>query len=369
MGARRYGSSGRKGLRVGHRSERSAINAVRTLLERHGLVVDEVDGRSDYGRDLNVDLTDGSEITGGIIGVQVKGGTSFLKRGEWIIPASPADWEYWRSSTVPIIGMVHDPMGDTIRWRNLTQLARSLVMGVGDGYFPVPRSDEVTQIVVSDVLDDTTFDSFVKQANTYLAATADSAFLLLVDPDDAVRRRGVFNCWTLGRHDPRPLILLRRLLPSLSGISLLDAITVLAHATPHPDIFWTKENWISPPVEEAVQASFRWSPDEIVTLIQSIETMHDDGVGWQRGGVGQSLWSIMAIDPGLRAKLSTAIHNCVEAGWMQAAIRLVICLQFLADEPVADVDAIMAANPALARGEMASWVVEELYKYGRLPVY
>lgn len=63
----------RKKLRVGHRSERGGINAVRTLLERHGMVVDEVAGRSDYGRDLNVDLTRGLEVTGGIIGVQVKG--------------------------------------------------------------------------------------------------------------------------------------------------------------------------------------------------------------------------------------------------------------------------------------------------------
>ena len=47
-------SGQRKRLRVGHVSERGGINAVRTLLEAHGMVVDEVDGRSDYGRDLNV---------------------------------------------------------------------------------------------------------------------------------------------------------------------------------------------------------------------------------------------------------------------------------------------------------------------------
>jgi hypothetical protein len=62
----------------------------------------------------------------------------------------------------------------------------------------------------------TPFDTFLDQLEAYLAATADSAYLLLLDPDDAVRRRGVFNCWTLGRHDPRPLMLLRRLLPSLT---------------------------------------------------------------------------------------------------------------------------------------------------------
>lgn len=75
----------RKRLRVGHRSERGGINAVLAFLERYDLVVDEVDGRSDYGRDLNVDVTQGSEITDGIIGVQVKGGKTFHRHGQWVI--------------------------------------------------------------------------------------------------------------------------------------------------------------------------------------------------------------------------------------------------------------------------------------------
>ncbi|WP_234787948.1 DUF4365 domain-containing protein [Mycolicibacter sinensis] len=155
----------RKHLRVGHRSERGAINAVRTLLERHDQVVDEVDGRSDYGRDLNVDVTRGSEITGGIIGVQVKGGKSFYRNGRWIIPATPTDWHYWRSSTVPIIGMVHDPATAAIRWINLSQLARSEVQIDDGGYGATPQSDEVTEVVVSNVLDDTTFDAFLGEVS------------------------------------------------------------------------------------------------------------------------------------------------------------------------------------------------------------
>jgi len=358
----------RKKLRIGHRSERAGINAVRSLLERHGMVVDEVSGRSDYGRDLNVDLTRDSEVTGGIIGVQVKGGTSFFKHGEWVIPATRADWEYWRSSTVPIVGMIYDPASGTIRWRNLTGLARSRVMP-DDTYIPQPQSDELTEVMVSEVLDDQTFDTFVNQLEAYLAATADSAYLLLLDPDDTVRRRGVFNCWTLGRHDPRPLILLRRLLPSLEERSLVDGICVLAHATSHPDIFWTKQNWISPLVEEAIRRSFRWLPDELAELVNTVETMDEGGTDWQRGGLGQSLWSIMVVDPELCSKLPAAIRSCVEAGWSQAAIRLVVCYQYLTDNPVADVDAVMAAHPALAENEMAGWVVEELHERGRFPVY
>ena len=58
----------------------------------------------------------------------------------------------------------------------------------------------------------------------------------------------------------------------------------------------------------------------------------------------------------------------VETGRIQAAVRLLICYQYLTDNPVADVDAIMSANPALAEDEMAGWVVEELRKHGSFPV-
>lgn len=327
-----------------------------------------MDGRSDYGRDLNVDLTRESEVTGGIIGVQVKGGRSFFKHGQWVIPASPPDWEYWRSSNVPIVGMVHDPDRNTIRWCNLTRLARSQVM-LDDSYFPSRRSDALGEVVVTQILDDDTFSAFVDEMETYLAATADSAYLLLLDADDEVRRHGVFNCWTLGRHDARPLVLLRHLLSSLANRSLLDAIQVLAHATAHPDIFWTKQNWISPNVEREVRASFRWSSDELFDLVNAVETMDASGVDWQRGGVGQSLWSIMVVDPGLCANLPAGIRAAVEAGRIQAAVRLVICYQYLTDDPVTDVDRIMRAHPALAEDEMAGWVVEELRERGRFNVY
>lgn len=359
----------RKHLRVGHRSERGGINAVRMLLERHDLVVDEVDGRSDYGRDLNVDVTRDSEVTGGIIGVQVKGGRSFFKHGQWVIPATPTDWQYWRSSTVPIIGMVHDPDTTAIRWINLSQLARSRVQIDDSGYKAQPQSDDLTEVAVTEVLDDETFDLFLAEVETYLTATAGSAYLLLVESDDEARRRGVFNCWTLGRRDPRPLILLRRLLTSLSGRSLIDGISVLAHATAHPDIFWTKRNWITPLIEKEVQTTFRWTAEELATLVHAVETMDDGGVDWQRGGVGQSLWSIMVVDPKLSDKLPAAIRICVEVEQFRAALRLVICYQYLAEDPVAAVDAIMQKHPSLADDEMAGWIVEYLHEWGRLDVY
>lgn len=63
---------------------------------------------------------------------------------------------------------------------------------------------------------------------------------------------------------------------------------------------------------EPVQASFRWSPDELAELVHAVETFDDEGSDWQRGGIGQSLWSIMVVDPELLAKLPSAIRTAVE---------------------------------------------------------
>ena len=78
----------RKQLRLGHVSERGGVNTVRALLEAHGHVVDEVDGRNDYGRDLIADITDRSEITGAVIGLQIKSDRRYIADDVWKLPVS-----------------------------------------------------------------------------------------------------------------------------------------------------------------------------------------------------------------------------------------------------------------------------------------
>jgi hypothetical protein len=359
----------RKRLRIGHVSERGGINAVRTLLERHGLVVDEVDGRADYGRDLNVDITSASRITGGIIGVQVKGGNSFRRGEQWVIPATPTDWHYWRSSTLPLIGMTWDPESDTVRWVNLTQRARSRVVVTEASYDYELQDDNGSQVITDQVLDSSTFDQFIEAVEGYLQATGSSAFLELLSEDDAARRRGVYACWTLGRLSPDPLILLRRLLPGLRAYSLLDGVSVLAHATPHPDIGWSPRNWISEPVKNEVAAAMRWTPSELVNLVHEVEQLGEDVLGWERGGVGQSLWSLMVMDPDILRLLRVATRLAVEETKLDAAARLLICYQWMADDPLADVLCLLDELPSLVDHSWVRMLVSEMREHGRIDVY
>ena len=168
------------------------------------------------------------------------------------------------------------------------------------------------------------------------------------------------------RNDPRPLVLLRRLLSSLDGRSLLDAISVLAHVTDHPDILWSPRNWISPPVEEAVRKVFSWHPDELADIVRKTEAM---GAVWQRGGHGQSLWMLLAADKKLGAKLPLAIHRAMEDGHIESATRLLNCYQAAARHLPDDIEAIVAQHPAILDNEFAIGIVETVRTEGRLPLF
>lgn len=239
----------RKRLRVGHVSERGGVNAVRTLLEAHELVVAEVDGRSDYGRDLIVDITEGSEITGAVIGIQVKGDRRFVRDGTWALPATPKDLRYWAESSVPVVGVVWNPDSGELRWANLTAHARK---NPTISAWPPRRptspqgvtSTEVVPLTDGQRLTGATLPQMIEQMREYLRQTSAPALLGLFDADDDKRCRAVYDCWTLGRTDARAFLLLRRALPALQGQSLRSGIITLSHLTPHPDIFWHAGNWV-----------------------------------------------------------------------------------------------------------------------------
>ena len=122
-------------------------------------------------------------------------------------------------------------------------------------------------------------------------------------------------------------------------------------------------------MEDTVQAVLRWSPHEVATLVTKVETMDDSGADWQRGGLGQNLWSILVVDPDLSEKLPVAIAVCVEAGEIESAVRLLVCHQYLAEDPGAVVSEALLTHPTLANDEMACLLAQEIQEHGRVSVY
>lgn len=124
------------------------------------MIVMEVDGRADYGRDLMVDVTEDGKVTGVVIGLQVKGDRRYVRASGWTLPANPKDRRCWAESSVPILGVLQDPASGETRWTNLTEYARRP---------PAPSSDvlAVVDVPVDQPFDDGALPAFLHHAREY----------------------------------------------------------------------------------------------------------------------------------------------------------------------------------------------------------
>jgi hypothetical protein len=223
-----------KRVRPNRPVERAAARAVTAVFEDANFLVQAVDGANDIGKDLYVDVTEAGRVTGELIAVQVKGGGSYRRKGGYAIPFSADDLALWATSTVPVIGIVHDPDGGWLHWVNLTAWARAQT---------TPPSPMEVLVASTWRLDARTLAAFVAEARGFLAASGPPALVGLVDPDPGVQRAAIYDAFALGRRDPRPLLLLRAALRYISDQEPLQlAISVLTLCVGHGDIFWHAGN-------------------------------------------------------------------------------------------------------------------------------
>lgn len=139
---------------------RMAVNEARALLERHGHIVQEIDGGNDHGEDLHVTFVHGGQRTEDSVAVQVKGGVAVrTRRGHRVRVGDHV--ENWRDGSLPVLCVVHDPERGGLFWANATrQLRRAEAL-----------RKTVKSIVISRdaVLNDTNIDTFVQTMRRYLA--------------------------------------------------------------------------------------------------------------------------------------------------------------------------------------------------------
>ncbi|MFI5722113.1 DUF4365 domain-containing protein [Streptomyces cyaneofuscatus] len=143
-----------KGRRVGQ----AAVNALRTLLEEHDHIVQEISGQNDFGEDFYVTFTDDGDVTSDTIKVQVKGGDSWRRGNGYVVPVD-RHRDTWSEGNIPVYCVVYDPNSKTLYWANATQQLRR---------FGPLNAPHFIGISPNAVLDDTTMDSFVAQARRYV---------------------------------------------------------------------------------------------------------------------------------------------------------------------------------------------------------
>lgn len=169
----------------GRRVSQAAVNAVRTLLEEHDHIVQEISGQNDFGEDLFVTFTEDGTVTGDVVKVQVKGGSSWRRGNGYAIPVDQHG-DTWANGNNPVYCVVYDPDTKSLHWANATQQLRQLG--------PLHRPCFIG-VSPNSVLSDATMDSFVAQARRYVGRYRDRQAVLThlgemagveFDPEDHV---------------------------------------------------------------------------------------------------------------------------------------------------------------------------------------
>jgi hypothetical protein len=197
-----------------------------------------------------------------------------------ILPASTAKGDY----AIP----VHDHAD---LWRRSTVLRAHPEQNGGS----VPVSGRHTL----DAL--TLCGAFTNAVRAYDARGTTDLVLNLVSPDP-FQTSAVYDAWALSRSEPKYLLLLRRLIMDLGPDPLRRAIWLLSHAGSHPNILWTKDNWIKPETEKQLLPSFRWSPEELAQMLRAVD--HGD-YGYHT--LGECLDVLLYEDPNIVPKLHLAV--------------------------------------------------------------
>lgn len=352
----------RKRLRVGVGPERGAVNAVRTFLERHRFVVQEWDTRNDYGRDLIIDLTEDDELTGTLLAAQVKGGRSQFLHGVATVTARPSDIRFWSESTVPVVGIVWHPDDESMWWVDLTSRSAELMDELRDD---PTRLETVQHIAATHPLDDRSVHRMVEAVRRSAPGYAEDAFLKLFDEDDVVRRDGVMACWSFSRRDSRALTLLRGALPRLRGQSFLDALSVIGMLAGNPDVYHPS---VAPRARAFVDQLI-WGAEEVQDLVHEHELLTADDDAWRRGGTGQVLWHVLRPYGRDAAPFADALEVAVRRERFDTAVRLLVCLLSVADEPRDVLADILEAYPSLDSRWDVRVVAEHIDEWGFIEPY
>ncbi|WP_297492940.1 DUF4365 domain-containing protein [Pseudonocardia sp.] len=138
------------------------MNMVRALLEDSGHIVQEIDGGNDHGEDLYVRFVEDCRVTSFVIAVQVKSGTTYRRSIGYAVPVG-SHGNVWRSSNMPIVGIVYDPEMKMLYWANMTEYLRE---NASARSVPVGESDTLTSRTVGHFVE--TMSAYIRGTNLQL---------------------------------------------------------------------------------------------------------------------------------------------------------------------------------------------------------
>jgi hypothetical protein len=333
---------------------RAGVNAAHTFFDSNGCVFHEVAQQNDFGKDAYIDIVRDGVLTHLCAAIQIKSGESFrTKHGDYLIPVEQHA-DSWRRSTVPVFGLIYDPSDALLRWVDLTGYLRAHSQQKS-GSVPVTRDAVLNK--------DSLNREFADAISRYETSSGATIALSLLSVGD-IQVEAVFDAWALGRRDARYLRLLRRLILELGLTATQRAILALSHAGDHPDIFWTKDNWIPPAITEQIRPCFRWSAEEIAHMLRAI-----DQEAWGRGTLGQCFDVLMYEDPSVIRALRAAVGLLLASGDAIAAVRAASLALSHSRDAKTELAVLIQQQPTLRDHEWFQGIAATVHDFGHFSLY
>jgi hypothetical protein len=333
---------------------REGVNFAQAFFESQDCVFVEVPQQHDFGKDAYVDIGERGKFTPLCAALQIKSGESYRAAGgDYFVPIEKHA-DNWRRSTVPVFGLVYDPADRVARWADLT------------AYLRAHPDQQGGSILISQhaVLNEVSLRSeFVPTVMAYAAGGGGTVALNLLSAG-RLQLSAVFDAWALGRQDAKFLILLRRLILELRADAVRYAIYLLSHAGSHPNILWTKDNWIPQKIGDQVLPSFRWSSAELAHMIRAVPC---EDYGYHT--LGESLDVLMYEDPDIVVALHSAIGLMLAANEVDSAVRGATLALSHSREARRELALLLQEYPVLIDDEWFSGVAASVEEEGKFSLY
>ncbi len=328
-------------------TSRAAVDAFASWCTQRKWIYQPIDGGNDFGRDGYVDVSRSGSPTGELFSVQVKGGPSWRAAGGYRIPVGKHR-RMWKDSSVPVVGIVHD---ERLRWVNLTNALRD--------------DPECSAVFVAD----TARLDAPGQSDALLASvrspTRPGLPMGLGSKSLDDQEIAIWDCFALARRSAAALVALRRSFLAMDHRASRSAAIALSLCTPHPDVLWTRDNWLPPAIQRAVADSMRWSVQEAWQLLALIGP---EG-GFARGSFGQSIYMLLVQHPDcenvIRQTAMAAASEDPEVTLWAVLLLLHLCGGRGPDEW----HALLAARPEIAKMPLAAEYAETLRLDGYISVW
>ena len=211
------------------------MNTARLFFEHHACRFQEIDQQQDIGKDVYVDLAErrGSRRSA----LRYRSSPASRTARARVCGSRGATMRTYgdglrsRSSVI-----VHDPDDSQLRWVDLTGYLRAHPDQEG-GTVPVSGRQTLDELTLR--------GAFTNAVRAYGSRGTTDLVLNLLSPDP-FQTGAMYDAWALSRSDPKYLLLLRRFLMELQPEATRRCIWLLSHVGSHPNIFFTKDNWIKP---------------------------------------------------------------------------------------------------------------------------